>query len=106
MINSIHTYSHAFMKMFNDCVKSGNFLNILKYPDITPVYLKREMTDKVNYRPVSTLFNFSKIFEKLVYNVINLFMEPKLSKYLPGFPKNHNTQHASLKMTETWCSLL
>ena len=26
----------------------------------------------------------------------------KLSKYITGFRKNHNTQHALLKMIETW----
>ena len=47
-----------------------------------------------------------KIFEKLIYNQVNSYMEPKLSKYLAGFCQNHNTQHAVLKMIETlWVSL-
>ena len=29
-------------------------------------------------------------------------MEPKLSKYLVGFRRNHNTQHALLRMIESW----
>ena len=29
-------------------------------------------------------------------------MEPKLSKYLAGFRGKHNSQHAFLKMIETW----
>ena len=33
-------------------------------------------------------------------------MSPKLSKYITGFRKNHNTQHGSLKMIETWRSKL
>ena len=33
-------------------------------------------------------------------------MEPKLSKYLAGFRRNHNTQHALLKMIESWRALL
>ena len=59
-----------------------------------------------NDRPISTLSNFSKIFEKLIYTQINSFMESKLSKYLAGFPKNHSTQHALLKMTEAWRCML
>ena len=55
-----------------------------------------------NDRPISTLSNFSKIFQKLIYTQINSIMEPKLSKYLAVFRKNHNTQHALLKMIETW----
>ena len=33
-------------------------------------------------------------------------MEPKLSKYLTGFHKNHYTQHTFLKMIKAWRSML
>ena len=33
-------------------------------------------------------------------------MEPKLSKYLAGFCRNHNTQNALLRMIESWRALL
>ena len=33
-------------------------------------------------------------------------MEPKPSKYLSGFGVKHNTQHALLKMIETWHAML
>ena len=33
-------------------------------------------------------------------------MEPKLSKYLARFRRNHNTQHALLRMIESWRALL
>ena len=33
-------------------------------------------------------------------------MNPKLSKYITGFQNNHNTQHALLKIIETWRSKL
>ena len=106
MINSVHIYSQVFTNIFNDCVKSGNFPDILKYADITPVFKKGDTTDKTNYRPINTLSSFSKVFEKLIYAQINPFMEPKLSKYLAGFRAKHNTQHALLKMIETWRAML
>ena len=61
--------------------------------------------DKSNYRPISTLSNFSKISEKLIYSQVNSYMEPKLSKYVAGFRRNHNTQHALLRMIESWQAL-
>ena len=33
-------------------------------------------------------------------------MEPKLSKYFAGFRRNHNTQHAILRMIESFRTLL
>ena len=49
---------------------------------------------------MSTLSNISKVFEKLIYSQINTYMSDKFSKYLTGFRKNHNTQHALLNMIE------
>ena len=50
--SSVHLYSHALTKIFNDCEKSGNFPDILKYADITPVFKKGDATGKSNYRPI------------------------------------------------------
>ena len=72
-------------------------------PEITP-YLNT--FHAANYRPISILSNFSKLIEKWIYTQINSFPEPKTWKYLPGFCKNDNTQHALLKMTETWRPML
>ena len=73
MVNSFHIYSQLLTNIFNDCGKNDNFPDILKYADITPVFKKRDTTDKTNYRPVITLSNFSKVFEKLIYAQINSF---------------------------------
>ena len=64
------------------------------------------MNYKQNYRPVSTLSNLSKVFEKLIYSQINIYMSNKSSKYLTEFRRNHNTKHALLNMTENWKSNL
>ena len=49
-----------------------------------------------------TLSNFPKIFEKLTYLHLNNYVQNKFSIYLTGFRKNQGTQHALLKMIETW----
>ena len=51
-----------------------------------------------NYRPVTLLSHISKVFERIIYNQINKYIEPFLFKVLTGFRKNHNTQHSLLKM--------
>ena len=89
----------------NNCIKNKKFPDILKYADIVPVFKKGDTTDKSNYRTISTLSNFLKIFEKLIYSQVNSYMEPKLPKYLAGFRRNHNTQHAFLRMIESWRAL-
>ena len=69
-------------------------------------FSKDDTTGKTNYRPISTLSNFSKVFEKLIYAQINSFLEPKIFKYLARLHAKHNTQHALLKIIETWRALL
>ena len=103
--DAAHVYSHRLTIIFNNCIKNSKFPDILKYADITPVFKKGDTTDKSNYRPISTLSNFSKIFEKLIYSQVNSYMEAKLSKYLAGFRRNHNAQHALLRMIESWRAL-
>ena len=58
--------------------------------------------EKGNYRPVSILSNFSKVFERLIYNQLNEFMETKFFKFFTGFRRNHNTQYTLLRMKENW----
>ena len=67
-----------------------------------PIIKKGDPTSKTDYHPVSTLSNFSKIFEKLIYLQFNNYMQNKFSIYLTGLRKNHGTQHELLKMIETW----
>ena len=52
------------------------------------------MNDKQYYRPVSTLFSLSKVFEKFIYSQVNTYINDVFSKYVTGFCKNHKTQHA------------
>lgn len=76
----------------------GKFSGITKKIEVTPVYKKDGFNDKPNLRPVSTVSNLSKVLEKLINSQTNTSIEEKLSKYLTGFRKNHNTQYALLNM--------
>ena len=69
---------------------------------ITPAHKKLSTTDKGNYRPISVLPSFSKIFEKLLYEQLSDFVKDKLSPFLCGFRKQHSTQHALIRIIEKW----
>ena len=61
----------------NDCkidaLSQGIFPDSLNFANITPVHKKEEATDKQNYRPVSVLPLFSKVFEKVIYDQLSQF---------------------------------
>ena len=83
-------------KLYNVYMNLGIFPDILKTSKITPIYKKgnRELIE--NYRPVSTLPIFGKIFEKVIYSRLYKFLNSKgiISDSQFGFRKGHSTAHA------------
>ena len=83
-------------RLYNCCMLSGSFLVELKFGIITPVYKKGQKDKIENYRPISTLPIFGKIFEKLLYSRIYDFMIERriICETQFGFRKHHSTSHA------------
>ena len=57
---SVSAYYEKLTDIFNNCIRSGTFPEILKKSEVTPVFKKGDPTSKTDYRPVSALSNFSK----------------------------------------------
>ena len=74
----------------------------MKIAEIRPVFKHLGNIFKDSYRPISTLSNFTKLFESILFTQLNRCMQNKFSKYLTGFRKNHNTQNSLLRMIESW----
>ena len=76
-------------------MSSDTFPNVLKTGIVSPVYKKGNPQQFDNYRPISTLSIFSKLFEKLIYKRIYSFLIAKNVIYEKqfGFRKNHSTSH-------------
>ena len=90
------------INILNNSLKENRFPNLIKVAEISPVFEKLDNTFKENCRPISTLSNFTKLFESIIYSQLNGYMENKLSKYLIEFRKNHNIQSSLLRMIESW----
>ena len=52
----------------------GVFPSELKLAKVIPIFKSGDSTKMSNYRPISILSLFSKIFEKLMYNIVNNFL--------------------------------
>ena len=83
-------------KLYNNCILSGEFPPSLKIGRITPIHKKGPKNDIKNYRPVSTLPIFGKIFEKILYKRLYSFFITHgiLSDTQFGFRKHHSTSYA------------
>ena len=75
-------YCEKLTNILNDCRKENRLPNLMKVAEISPAFKKLDNTSKDNYRTISTLSNFAKLFD---------CMENKFSKYLTAFCKSRNT---------------
>ena len=66
--------------IFESAIKSGNFPDSWKKGNIIPVHKKESKNLIKNYRPISLLPIFGKIFEKVIYN--NLFKYFQENKFI------------------------
>ena len=83
-------------RFFNNFLCNGIFPCILKTGSITPIFKKGDSRYLNNYRPISTLPIFGKIFEKIIYNRLYNFLQSNNVIYENqfGFRKQHSTSHA------------
>ena len=65
--------SPILAKFYNTFMSSGTFPSVLKTGIVSPVYKKGNPQQFDNYRPISTLSIFSKLFENLYINAFIAF---------------------------------
>ena len=67
-----------------------------------PIFKHGDKKDTVDYRPISVLTFFSKIFEKTMYNHLISFIDKEdiLYKSQFGFSKPHSINHAIIYLVE------
>ena len=63
-------------------------------------------TAERNYRPVSVLNTFSKIFEKILKEQLSPFLDKTLSIFIAAYRTAYSTQHVLIKLVEEWKSKL
>lgn len=89
--------SVALSRFFNKFMRIGIFPDVLKIGKITPIYKSKGNKQYFdNYRPISVLPIFGKIFEKIMYTRIYNFLISNNLMYSKqfGFRKGHSTSHA------------
>ena len=88
--------------IFNSCMQQGEFPNSLKIAEVVPVFKKGDSNLLTNYRPIWILSQISKIFEKLMYNRINNYLEKYhlISDKQFGFRQNSSASHAIIDIYE------
>jgi hypothetical protein len=75
-------------------LSTGTFVDRLKFSEIKPIYKKGDTTVINNYRPISSLPVFSKIFKKIIFKRLyhHLTSNKILVKEQFGFRCNNSTE--------------
>lgn len=72
----------------------------MKIAQVVPLYKKKSILEKENYRPVSNEATLSKTFERVIYRQLsdcfNYHLNDMLSAFLPGY----GCQSVLLKIVE------
>ena len=77
--------------IFNKCIQTSTFPDVWKLARICPVLKSGESSNIRNYRPISILSNFAKIFESVIYSSIYPCVKNLLSVKQHGFIRGRST---------------
>lgn len=92
--------------IFNQALSSGIFPEVWKATKICPVYKKSDKDKVENYRPISIINNFSKIFEICICEILYSRIASDISIYQHGFVSKRSTITNLLSFTQHIYDLL
>ena len=89
--------------IFEKCLETGVYPTSWKRVNIIPVHKKNSRQSKNNYRPISLLPIFGKIFEKLLFDMIykHLCDHSLITPNQSGFHPGDSTINQLLSITHT-----
>ena len=98
----VQLYIRPLTYIINESIRNGIFPDELKLAKIVPIYKSGDKALPSNYRPISVLSFFSKVFEKIMYKHLLHFIDSHnlLYKFQFGFRQQYSTSHAIITLVE------
>jgi len=95
-------------QIINSSLTHGTFPDLLKTARVIPIHKSGSRSDVANYRPISLLSVFSKIFEKVMYARLSSFFTANniINPRQYGFRQQHSCEHAVIDAQSTILSTL
>jgi hypothetical protein len=79
------------LAVFRKSLSEGVFPDLWKISRVVPIYKSGDISDVTNYRPISLLPCFGKLFEKAVYRYVYHHVSPFLDSNQHGFVSGKST---------------
>ena len=98
----VDSFIEPLTYLVNSSISEGIFPSELKLARVVPIFKSGDPSLITNYRPISVLNFFSKVFEKVMYNHIISFMNKNDVLYDQqfGFRQKHSTQQAIIMLVD------
>lgn len=75
--NNSYYFAIPLSMLFNQSIINGKFPQRLKHATVIPIHKKGSVNELTNYRPISLLSTFSKIFEKVMKTFLINYLETR-----------------------------
>ena len=93
--------------IFDDCLEKGMYPSLWKKANVIPIHKKDSRRCKTNYRPISLLPIFGKLYEKIIFDSAynHLRQNGLLTPHQSGFQPGDSTINQLLSIThKIYCS--
>ena len=71
----INLIAHPLAVIFNKCISNGYFPDSLKIAEVVPIFKAGDPTLPSNFRPISVLTIFSKVFERHIHTELTNYFD-------------------------------
>lgn len=89
-------------ELINTSITRSEFPDLLKIAKVIPLHKKGDKTSMNNYRPVSLLSAFSKVYERIIHEQLYQYFESNniFNEFQYGYRKNRSTELASSELID------
>jgi hypothetical protein len=92
--------------IFNLILKSSIFPVAWKMSHVTPVFKSGDRSDVTNYRPISLICNFSKVFEHVLHSLVYPHVSHMIIDSQHGFMKGRSTVTNLAVISQYLCEIV
>ena len=88
--------------IINKDISNNKFSENAKTATVRPIFEKEDRTEIKNYRPVSLLNIFTKIYERFLHENLTNYVDTFLSKFISAYRKSFSSNHVLIRLIESW----
>ena len=90
------------MNVINNDLSNNSFSHEAKVATVRLIHKKKSRDKIENYRPVSILSCFSKVYWKFLLEKFKPFINKSLSKFIAVYRENYSNSPVLIRLTENW----